>query len=101
MESTGSEHGSVAGCHEPPVTLRFLFHLIRMAFCNDCQSLSSSLCNFLHPPSKVQIFTASPNSSSLNAMDQVAHPYKHILLLLLQLPGQPHSSLLRSVHSGS
>jgi len=76
MESTGLRHGSVAGCHKPPLTIRFLLHLIKMVFCNDCQSLSSSLCNFLHPPSKVQIFTANLNSSSLNVMDQVPHPYK-------------------------
>jgi len=76
MESTGLGHGSVAGCHEPPLTIRFLLHFIRMVFRNDCESLSSSLCNFLHHPSKVHIFTASLNSSSLNVMGQVPHPYK-------------------------
>jgi hypothetical protein len=76
MESTDSGHGSVAGCHGPPLTVRFLLQLITMVFCKDCQSVSSSLCNFLHPPSQVQIFTASPNSSSLKVMDQVSHPHK-------------------------
>ena len=102
MESTGSGHDSMAGCHELTLTIRFVLHLLTMIFCNDCQSLISSLCNFFYPPCQVQIFTECLNSSSVNVRDAVSHPYKRHFPTVTVTPRTDQIRLFSelSVHSG-
>jgi len=70
-----------------PAHLILLYFTTRTIFGEQCRSLSSPLCNFLHSPvtssllaPNILLNTLFSNTfslrSSLNVMDQVSHPYK-------------------------
>lgn len=102
LSQLAQDPGSVAGCHEPTLTIRFVLHLITMVFCNDCQSLSSLLFNFLYPPCQVQIFTESLNFSSVNVRDAVSHPHKRHFATVTTTPRADQIRLFSEVsNSGS
>jgi len=74
-----------------PILLDFISRTI---LGEECRSLSSSLCSFLHSP--VTLFLLGPNilslRSSLKVSDQVSHPYKttgKIIVLYTSIPLLP------------
>ena len=76
-----------------PAHISVLYFITRAIFGEQYRSLSSSLCSFLHSPVTSSLFApnilhtlfSNPLSlrSSLNVSDQVSHPYKTTVKIIL------------------